>query len=296
MKNFTIFILSAVLLFVGCKPNTSTENAEETVNTSASTYQRIASLSGSITETLFALGHGDKVVAVDVTSTYPADALADVPRLGHVRQLNVEGVLSAQPDLILILEENAEMPAVQQLKESGIELMIIPSENSLESPIKIANALAEKLGGEEAAQEIAEKLGKQQAELAAMQDETSEKPKVLFIYARGAGSMMVAGTDTPAEKMIELSGGQNAVSEFEGFKALSAEGLLQAQPDAILMFDSGLQSLGGVDGLLQVEGIAQTPAGKEKRIIAMDGMYLLGFTPRAGEAALELAKELRAEG
>jgi iron complex transport system substrate-binding protein len=121
-----------------------------------------------------------------------------------------------------------------------------------------------------------------------------ETPKVLFIYARGKGSLMVAGKNTAASVMIELAGGQNAVQSFEGFRALSAEGLMEAQPEVLLLFDSGLQSLGGVEGLLQIPGLAQTPAGQQGHIIGMDGLYLLGFTPRAARAAADLSGRLQA--
>lgn len=289
MKNLLFLVI--VFLFVQCESPTETTDADTTTETP--TYERIASLDGSITETLFALGHGDKVIAVDVTSTYPADQLSEVPRLGHVRQLNVEGVLAAQPDLIILTEESKEMPAVQQLQETNIELLFLAGEDNLDAPVKMAKTIAEKLGGEVEATAIAEKIENQKAQLQGLREAKSTTPKVLFIYARGTGNMMVAGTDTPAQEMIELAGGQNAVTEFDGFQALSAEGLLQVQPDAILLFESGLQSLGGKEGLMQVEGIAQTPAGKNDRFIAMDGLYLLGFTPRAGEAALELAEALK---
>ncbi|MDP2160141.1 MAG: ABC transporter substrate-binding protein, partial [Flavobacterium sp.] len=116
----------------------------------------------------------------------------------------------------------------------------------------------------------------------------SAKPKVLFVYARGAGTLMVAGKNTPVEKMIELAGGQNAVSGFDDFKPLTPEALLSNNPDYILFFDSGLQSLGGVEGALKIEGLSKTKAGKNKNIIAMDGALLSGFGPRVGEGVVEL--------
>ncbi len=285
-------LLLLILLTFSCQ---STENPGVETNIDGNKYERIVSLSGSITETLFALGYGDKIVAVDVTSTYPADALVEVPRLGHIRQLNVEGVLAQRPDLILILEGNASLPAVQQLKESGIELLILSSENTFEAPIKMALAIEEKLGAEGRSKQIEQKLSAQKTQLEALLKDHIIQPKVLFIYARGAGNMMVAGRDTPAEAMINLAGGQNAITEFEGFKTLSTEGLIQAQPDYLLLFESGLEKLGGKEQLFQIEGIQQTPAGKNQRVITMDGLRLLGFTPRMGSAALDLATQLLQE-
>ena len=119
------------------------------------------------------------------------------------------------------------------------------------------------------------------------------KPKVLFIYARGAGNLMVAGTNTPMEKIIGIAGGQNAITEFEDFKPLTPEAVVKSNPDYILMFDKGLESIGGVDGVLKLEGVASTNAGKNKKIIAMDGQLVSGFGPRVGQAAAQLNQLLQ---
>lgn len=104
---------------------------------------------------------------------------------------------------------------------------------------------------------------------------------------------MVAGQKTPLDAVINLAGGVNAAQGFDDFKPLTPEALLEANPDVILMFDSGLQSIGGVEGILKIEGIAQTNAGKNKKVIAMDGQYLSGFSPRLGDAVLELNQKLK---
>ncbi len=288
-----IKLLGLFLLTIGLASCQQEAGMEEKQDDGEKNYQRIVSLSGSITETLFAMGHGDKLVGIDVTSTYPADQMEGIPRLGHVRNLNVEGVLSTQPDLIFVNKEDAERPAVVQLKSSDIKVLEIEQENSLDNALHIAEVIADYLGGQEQLQLIRNQMAEQKELLASLNSgQDVEKPRVLFIYARGTGNMMVAGMNTPAEAMIQLAGGQNAVQEFEGFKALSAEGVIQAQPDVLLMFESGLQSLGGKEQVLNMPGLSETPAGKAGNIIAMDGLYLLGFTPRAGEAAVELTKAL----
>ncbi len=107
--------------------------------------------------------------------------------------------------------------------------------------------------------------------------------------------MMVSGSGTSAHTMIQLAGAVNAVSGYENYKPLTAEALVAASPDVILMLTSGLESLGGVDGLLKTPGLALTPAGQNRRIVAMDGLYLLGFGPRTGKAVLELARKFHSE-
>ena len=103
----------------------------------------------------------------------------------------------------------------------------------------------------------------------------------------------VAGKDTAAGAMIELAGGVNAVSAFEGYKPMNAEAIVQANPDYILFTDRGLESVGGVEGALKLNGIAQTSAGKNKRIISIDDLLLLGFGPRTASGAVELSKAIQ---
>ena len=111
--------------------------------------------------------------------------------------------------------------------------------------------------------------------------------------------MLAAGTGTEAEAIIEMAGGRNAVSGFEGYKPLTDEAVIAAAPDVILMMDRG-DSVVDLDTLraelLALPAIASTPAGKEGRLIRMNGLYLLGFGPRTGKAALELHRALYGDG
>jgi len=120
-------------------------------------------------------------------------------------------------------------------------------------------------------------------------------PCVMFIYARGAGAVSVAGTDTSAHAMIKMAGAENAVTEFDGFQPITAEAVVTAAPDVILMMTRGLDSLGGVEGLLEQPGIAQTPAGENERVVVVDDLYLLGFSTRTGTAVLDLTYLLHEE-
>jgi iron complex transport system substrate-binding protein len=120
----------------------------------------------------------------------------------------------------------------------------------------------------------------------------SKKPKVLFIYARGAGTMMVGGTGTQVDKVIELAGGINVAKDFADYKPLTPEALVAYNPDVILLFSSGLSSLGNEAGMMNIQGVKETNAGRNKKIIAMDGQLLSGFSSRLPIAIEELHSKI----
>lgn len=296
MRSLTspLFLAFLFLLSMGCGADRAPASAQGGSGNAPAVFQRIVSLSGAVTETLFALDRGERIVGIDVTSTYPPAAVKEITQLGHVRNLNVEGVLGLQPDLIIYEAADAALPALRRLEAAGITTLEVPSSYDLETPRQRLDMLANRLGAEAEAANLRRQLNADAERLATHRQQLRSSPRVLFIYARGAGHLMVAGRETPAEAMIELAGAVNAAGAFEGFRALSAEGLMEARPDVLLLFESGLQSLGGIKGLLEIPGVDQTPAGRHERVIAMDGLYLLGFTPRAAAAALDLSQQLAA--
>lgn len=255
---------------------------------------RIVSVGGTVTEIVFALGLGPRVVAVDTSSVFPAEASA-LPQVGYQRTLAAEGVASQRPTLLLLTLEAGPPPAVEQLRGLGIPLHVIPATSSIDGAKEKIRLVAEALGAEAKGEELTRTLTADLASTDALVKRATSKPRVLFIYARGGGTLMVGGTDTPAAAMIALAAGENAVSAFDGFKPLTAEAVTTAAPDVILVPSRGLVALGGVDGLLAQPGIALTPAGKSKRIVTMDDLLLLGFGPRLGGAVRELAILLHPE-
>ena len=287
------------LLALGCQRDEGVSAAPSAVAASSSQAAvpadaRIVSVGGTVTEIVFALGLGPRVVAVDTSSVFPANATA-LPQVGYQRTLAAEGVASQRPTLLLLTHEAGPPPAVEQLRGLGIPLHVIPADASIEGAKEkirlVAAALGEKARGEELTRTLTAEL----AAAEALTQGAKSKPRVLFIYARGGGTLMVGGTGTPAAAMIRLAAGENAVSAFDGFKPLTAEAVTTAAPDVILVPSRGLASLGGVDGLVAQPGIALTPAGKARRIVAMDDLLLLGFGPRLGSAVRELAILLHPE-
>jgi len=282
-------ILAAVLLILSvtaCNNNSKEKNTDVLPDST-----KIVSLNGSVSEILYSLGLDKNVVGTDITSNYP-ESMKTKPKVGHNRTINAEGVLALQPDLIIAVKKDLTPALTTQFKAAGVKLLLLDQEFSIAGTKNLIRTLADSLHQPAKGDSIIKVLDADLAKAEPVADQ-QKKPRVLFIYARGTGTMMVGGTGTQVEKAVELAGGQNAVTEFADYKPLTAEALVKANPDVILLFDSGLQSLGGASGLTKVQGIKETNAGKNKKIISMDGELLSSFGPRLGIAIQELAAKIK---
>lgn len=285
MKYFISIAMVAFVLF-GCNPSSTTEEtAGSTEENAQQESARIVSLNGTLTEILFALNEGENIVGLDVTSTYPETEVANLPKVGHVRNVQAEGILSLNPTVIYALKDELNPQLISQLEPSGVEIRLFQLEHSPEG----AYALIKAVGTDRNKEEEAEKLQKSISEkLANFSVKMENTPRALFIYARGAGTLMVAGENTQMDAMIRLAGGENAVSGFEDFQPLTPEALAAANPDVIVMFNGGAASLMQDGGVMAIPGIDQTTAGKNNHVVTMDGLKLSGFGPRLAEAVMEL--------
>lgn len=286
MKKISVLVLAIVSLAVAsCKKEEETKKEETPVEKTEAL--KIVSLNGAVTEIIAALGHEKEIVGVDVTSTYPETVKTTAKDLGHVRSITIESIVALKPTVIIGTDKDMSPELAEKIKAAGIEAHILTQDFSPEGTKKLIADVAGIIKNTDF-KALTDKID---ADLAKVQP-IAKAPKVLFIYARGTGTLMVAGKNTPVEKTIALAGGQNAVTEFDDFKPLTPESLIKGNPDVILLFTTGLQSLGGVDGLLKIQGVEKTNAGKNKKIIALDGALISGFGPRVGEGAAALNAEL----
>lgn len=249
--------------------------------------KRIITLSGALTETVDALGSGAKIVAVDVTSTYPA-YINKLPRVSQTRSVSAESLLSFSPDLILTPEGTINKATEFQLKSAGINVITIVQEYSAKGATKFIRQVSSATGAQTRGEELAVQTEQNLNKALDAVKKNPKKPKVLFIYARGTGVMMVAGKDTSMDAIIRLAGGRNAAEGFSKFKPYTTEALINANPDLILLFDFGYKSLGGMNSILKMPGVGLTNAGKNKRIVEMDGELLVNFSSRLPQAITQL--------
>lgn len=256
--------------------------------------KRVITLGGDITEIVYALGAGDRIVGRDRTSTFPAEvnALADA---GYFRQLNAEGLLSLQPDLIIASATAGPPEVLQQISATGVSLLQLKDEHSLDSLLEKVREVAKALDLAEKGEELAARLDKEIDTAKATVASLPGKPKVLFIISSGGGAPMAAGLDTSADEMIRLAGGENVFATHEGYKAISLEAAIAAEPEAIAMMEHTLQGMGGVAGVANHPALRFTPAAKEGRIFGREGSYLLSFGPRLPEAIVDFARAIRGE-
>lgn len=284
----SVFLLAlSIIVFSACKDGKNTTSSADKTKKEVQSEQRIISLNGGITAIICELGHGDELVGRDVTSTYPTWVKDSVKDLGHVRTISVEAMMALEPTLILASASDMNPKLEKKIKDSKIAYQLFDREFSVKGTKTLIQEVATLIGSDK----VAPLVKTIDRELAQVQTFTN-KPKVLFVYARGAGTMMVAGSGTSMSSMIELAGGTNAADAITNFKPLTTEALMSTNPDVILLFDSGLRSLGGIEGLLKVPGVAATNAGKNKAIITIDGALISNFGPRVGKGALSLNKAL----
>ncbi|MEK6480204.1 ABC transporter substrate-binding protein [Catalinimonas sp. 4WD22] len=286
----TATCLIALMLFFGC----AYKSADNPQTIESSKQERIITIGGTITEITCALGAGEQIVATDRTSTYPPE-MQSLTSIGYRNGIKAEGIIAQNPSLILAEAEYMSPDIYTQLESAGIPFHIFENKTNTASTYAMIQEIGKVLGKEEKAEELKAALENDLQKTDSLLTQTTEKPTVLFVYARGQGTLSICGKETFAETIIPLAGGTLAVPEIEGYKPLTTEALIKANPDYILFFDSGLESLGGVEGALEVQGVMQTIAGQYKNIIAMDGLLLSGFGPRLGEAAYELAQRIHPE-
>lgn len=282
MKRYSIvlFLLSIVILSCGRFNNNRKENNSKV---------RIVSVSKQLTEFLFALQQGDKVVGVDLSSTYPSEA-TKLPTVGYHRLLSTEGIISLEPTLAAHQGDVAPPSVMPQLQKVGIPIKVYPQGNTIDSAKIVLQIVAKDYGAEAIAAQLNNKLDAdlKRADSAVKQYKT--KPRVLIIhFGQQMNQYFVMGTRGTGDKMISLAGGINA-ADTTGFRNLSPEIIVKEQPDVILATDFGFDRAGGMEKFIQLPGIGLTPAAKNKKIYRIEEHDLLYFGPRSGETIMHIAE------
>jgi len=268
------------------------------VESTITDISRIVVINGELAEVVFALGLGENVVAVDATATYPPEA-KELPQYGFQFALSAEAILSFQPTLVLGRVGFAEpKEALDQIRSAGVPVVMVDFENTIETPGEKIRTLATVLGVPQVGEELATKVEQAIADVSALVANVENKPRVLFLLIRAEqGVQLVGGAGTPLDAMLPAAGAINAGTEagIQGYQPLTPEALVTAAPDIIIMQQVAFDSMGGADALLQVPGIAETPAGQNKAFFEYDDLALLALGPRTPEILRQMIADFHPE-
>ncbi|MFC5242386.1 heme/hemin ABC transporter substrate-binding protein [Streptomyces atrovirens] len=255
---------------------------------------RLVPLSGSLSEIVFTLGLGDRVVARDVTATFAQAAGLPVVTRGH--DVSAESVLSLRPDLVLAEATTGPAEAMDQIRAAGIPVLVVEAATGLDDVGPRIGAVADALGVPAAGGELTRRSEQRIAAVREGVPEDGDRPRVAFLYLRGSASVyLIGGKGSGATSLIEAAGAVDAGAESgleKDFTAITGEALVKAAPDAILVMSKGLESVGGVDGLVEIPGVAQTPAGTDRRIVSVEDGMLLNYGPRTDRVLESVVTQL----
>ena len=250
--------------------------------------ERVVVLANGVAEIMVALNAKSIVVGRDISST--ADSLSEIPIVTSGHQVISEKVIALEPDLVIIDASTGPKAAIDQILSAKIKVVQTPESWSLEDiPSKVL-AVGSAIGAPGAAQLLINELINQSSV-----NQVSGKPRIAFLYLRGTSTVyLIGGPGSGADSLIKAIGGVDVGAENlpRAFNSLTAESLANLNPDVLLVMTKGLESVGGIDGLIKLPGIAQTEAGKRKAIIDVDDSLMLSFGPRSYSLLNKLAKSV----
>jgi iron complex transport system substrate-binding protein len=292
----TAFLIS-ILMITGCSnsQNYLSESITQSEVTALSisessdfSVERVVVLANGVAEIMVALNAKSIVVGRDISST--ADSLSEIPIVTSGHQVISEKVIALEPDLVIIDASTGPKAAIDQIRSAKIKVVQTPESWSLEDiPSKVL-AVGTAIGAPGAAQLLINELINQSSV-----NQVSGKPRIAFLYLRGTSTVyLIGGSGSGADSLIKAIGGVDVGAENlpRAFNTLTAESLANLNPDVLLVMTKGLESVGGIDGLIKLPGIAQTEAGKRKAIIDVDDSLMLSFGPRSYSLLNELAKSV----
>ncbi|MCQ9616157.1 helical backbone metal receptor [Paenalcaligenes niemegkensis] len=250
--------------------------------------ERVVSLGGSVTEIIYDLGQGHRLVANDASSLYPPEATR-LPRVGYYRSVPLEGILSMAPDLVLASDNAGPVNILERLSGLGVPVRSVSDAPSLDSLYLRIGQIAEALQASDKGHELIDAI---RSEVAQAQTIETTPRRALVLLDR-TGSLMGAGQDTAANAVLGLAGLENVLEQQVGYKPISAEGLAALAPDMIILSSASAEANGGLELVRRKAGISATPAAGQGRVIAMDDLLILGIGPRVAQAIQQLKNAAR---
>lgn len=254
---------------------------------------RIVTLSGDLTEFVYELGLGASVVATDVTTVAPDEAVL-LPKAGIGRFLTAEGVLKHDPTLVIADTQTSPASAIEQIRAAGVPVAVLEVPTTFEGLYGKVASLGLLLKATGAAAELNDQLEREIVAASAGPDDASVAQRVAYVYTRGPDVMLLFGEGMTTTPVIEAAGGLDAGVDagVEGNVPVTPEALAAAAPDVLVVPEEGYAVLGGIEGLLAIPGVAATPAGRNRAVFAYPEGDFLTFGPRIAASIDLLVKDL----
>ena len=278
MKRTSINFILALLL------GASLANAEDAVYDTS----RIITIGGPVTDIVFKLGMGDNIVAVDQSSARP-EKVKELPQVGYIRAISAEGVLSMNPSMIVTTTDLGPPTAADQLKAGGVPVLQVKDPRSAEEVINMVTTIGQALGKHEKAKEIARHLDEKFQQAKSRSQDKDMPTVVFFMNSRNQGAMFAAGTDTRADTVIRIAGGQNAFIDHRGYKEISPEVVLKMDPDFILIASINGNEAQQLDAFRNDPAWQPLTALREGRVYAANMTNYLSFGTHIGDSINNLS-------
>lgn len=294
---FAVTVLAAGLLMMGCGGDDEATDGDDTfvgadgVASIVADTSRIVTLSGDLTEIIFELGLGESVVAVDLTTVYPEEA-ALLPVIGIGRFLTAEGVLAQQPTLVIGDTQTNPLTAIEQIRAAGVPVVILEIPTTFEGLYDKMRTIGDLLDVPDAARRLADRV-KSEVDAALAIAADADPKRMAYVYTRGPDVMLLFGEGMVSNPLIEGAAGidTGAESGIEGTIPVTAEALVAAAPEVIIVPEEGYEILGGLEAFLALPGVAQTPAGQSGAVYAYPEGDFLTFGPRVADSLRRLIED-----
>jgi iron complex transport system substrate-binding protein len=255
--------------------------------------RRVVCVGGGLTEIVCALGQESSLVGVDTTSRFPL-SVRRLPSVGYARNLSLEGMLALAPQNVIVNHDAGPISVLSRLRDVGVAVSTAEDGYTVESLLLRVKQLGRILRCEERAQLFAEKLWRDWSAVAQDLPALQSDIRVMFVLGQSPGQFIVAGAGTGAHAMMQYAGLQNAFADTDGYRPITTEALIAAQPDLLVLTQPGAMAhqnaSSASESIIQIQGLAMTPAARASRWLMFDTMFLLGFGPRMPDAILALRR------
>ena len=254
------------------------------------TFTRIVALANGSAEIIDAMGFKKLIVGRDIAST--DESLKEIPVVSTGHQVVAEKIIALQPDLVMIDESVGPQEAIAAVRKAGIRVELINEVWSVDDITKKVDAIAQLMGLPQTGAELSKEI---ESTIALVGEKVSGSPRIAFLYLRGGSSIyLLGGKGSGADSMLKALGAVDigALMSNVPFAPFTAESFAVEDPHILLVMSKGLESVGGVDGLVNLPGVAQTTAGKKRAVIAIDDSLLLSFGPRTPDLLLKIAEAI----